>query len=80
MEKDIRKDVFQRSENLGLQYTNLLGDGDSKNYNEVKGIYGVCKDCETYDEMTANEKEVFDKSAEGIKFWQKHHEKEVDCC
>ena len=39
----------------------------------------VCKDCEAYDEMTANEKEVFDKSAKGIKFWQKHHEKKVDC-
>ena len=63
MEKDICKDVFQQSENLGLQYTDLFGDGDSKNYNKVKEIYGVCKDCETYDEMTADEKEVFDKSA-----------------
>ena len=45
----------------------------------MKGIYSVCKDCETYDEMTADETEVFDKSAKGIKFWQKHYEKKVDC-
>ena len=30
MENDICKDVFQRSENLGLQYTDLLGGSDSK--------------------------------------------------
>ena len=67
MEKDICKDVLKRSEKLGLQYTHLLGDGDSKDYNEVKG---VCKGCETYDEMTADEKAVFDKITKGVKFWQ----------
>ena len=79
MGKDICKDVFLQLENLGLPYTDLLGDGDSKDFNKVKGIYGVCKDCEAYDKMTANEKEVFDKSAKGIKFLQKHRKKKVDC-
>ena len=38
MEKEICKDIFNRSKEIGLQYTDLLGDGDSKDYNEVKGI------------------------------------------
>ena len=41
MEKEIYKDIFNRSKEIGLQYTDL-GDGDSKYYNEVKGIYGMC--------------------------------------
>ena len=40
MEKEICKDIFNRSKESGFQYTDLLGDGDSKVYNEVKGI--VC--------------------------------------
>ena len=42
MEKEICKDIFNRSKEIGLQYTDLLGEGDSKDYNEVKGIYGMC--------------------------------------
>ena len=34
MEKEICKDIFNRSKEIGLQYTDLLGDGDSKDYNE----------------------------------------------
>ena len=32
MEKEICKDVFNRSKEIGLQYTDLLGDGDAKDY------------------------------------------------
>ena len=32
MKKEICKDIFNRSKEIGLQYTNLLGDGDSKDY------------------------------------------------
>ena len=35
MEKEICKDIFNRSKEIGLQYTDLLGDGDSKDCNEV---------------------------------------------
>ena len=42
MEKEICKDIFNRSKEIGLQYTDLLGDGDSKDYSEAKGIYGMC--------------------------------------
>ena len=42
MEKEICKDIFNRSKEIGLQYTDLLGEGDSKDYNEVKGIYSMC--------------------------------------
>ena len=33
IEKEICKDIFNRSKEIGLQYTDLLGDGDSKDYN-----------------------------------------------
>ena len=42
MVKEICKDIFNRSKEIGLQYTDLFGDGDSKDYNEVKGTYGIC--------------------------------------
>ena len=35
MEKEICQDIFNRSKEIGLQYTDLLEEGDSKDYNEV---------------------------------------------
>ena len=57
MKKEICKDIFNRSKEIGLQYTYLLGDGDSKDYNEVKGIYGMCDECKKYEEKTEEDKE-----------------------
>ena len=76
MEKEICKDIFSKSKDLGFQYTDLLGDGDSKAHNEIKDTYGICK---KYEEKTGEEKEEFDVSTKGIKFWQKHREKKLDC-
>ena len=77
MEKEICKEIFERSKDVGLQYTCLLGD--CKDYKEVKATYGVCEDCKKYDEMTKEEKQAFDKSKDGMKLWQKHREEKVDC-
>ena len=79
MEKEICKDIFNRSKEIGLQYTDLLGDGDSKDYNEVKGIYGMCDECKKYEEKTEEDKEKFDTSKMGLQFWQKHREKQIKC-
>ena len=66
MEKEICKDIFNRSKEIGLQYTDLLGDGDSKDYNEVKGIYGMCDKCKKYEEKMEEDKEKFDTSKKGL--------------
>ena len=78
MEKEICKDIFNRSEEIGRQYTDLLGDGDSKDYKEVKGIYGMCDECKEYEEKTEEDKEKFDTSKKGFQFWQKHRE-QIKC-
>ena len=57
MEKEICKDIFSRSKEIGLQYTDLLGDGDSKDYNKVKRIYGMCDECKKYEEKMEEDKE-----------------------
>ena len=41
MEKEICKEIFSKSKDLGFQYTDLLGDGDSKDHNEIKDSYGI---------------------------------------
>ena len=74
MEKEICKGIFSKSKDLGFWYTDLLGDGDSKDHNEIKDIYGICNGCKKYEEKTGDEKEDFDVSTRGIKFWQKHRE------
>ena len=79
MEKEICKDILSKSKVLGFQYTDLLGDGDSKDRNEIKDIYDICNRCKKYEEKTGEEKEEFDVSDRGIKFWQKHREKKIDC-
>ena len=79
MEKEICKDIFNRSKEIGLQYTDLLGDGDSKDYSEVKGIYGMCDECKKYEEKTKEDKEKFDTSKKRLQFWQKHRDKQIKC-
>ena len=58
LEKEICKDIFNRSKEIGLQYTDLLGDGDSKDYNEVKAIYGMCDECKKYEEKIEEDRKV----------------------
>ena len=70
MEKEICKDIFNRSKEIGLQYTDLLGDRDSKGYNEVKKIYGMCDECKKYEGKTEEDKEKFDTSKKGLQFWR----------
>ena len=65
MEKEICKDIFNRSKEIGLQYTDLLGDGDSKDYNEVKGIYGMCDECKKYEEKTEKTKKSLIQARRG---------------
>ena len=79
MEKEICKDIFNRSKKIGLQYTDLLGDGDSKDYNEVKGTYSMCDECKKYEEKTEEHKEKFDTRKKGLQFWQKHRDIQIKC-
>ena len=79
MEKEICKDIFNRSKEIGLQYTNLLGDGDSIEYNEVNRIYGMCDEYKKYEEKTEEDKEKFDTSKKGLQFWQKLRDKQIKC-
>ena len=79
MEKEICKDIFKRSKEIGLQYTDLLRDGDSKDYNEVKGIYGMCDECKKHEEKTKEDKEKFGTSKKGLQFWEKHQDKQIKC-
>ena len=79
MEKEICNDIFNRSKEIGLQYIDLLGDGDSKDYNEVKGIYGMCDECKKYAEKTEEDKEKFDTNKKRLQFWQKHQDKQIKC-
>ena len=65
MEKEICKDIFNRSKEIGLQYTNLLRDGDSKDYNEVKGIYGTCDECKKYEERRKKTKKSLIQARRG---------------
>ena len=79
MEKEICKGIFKRSKEIGLQYTDLLEDRDSKDYNKVKGIYGMCDECKIYEEKTGEDKEKFHTSKKGLQFWQKHWDKQIKC-
>ena len=79
VEKEICKDIFNRSEEIRFQYTDLLGDRDSRDYNEVKGIYGMCDECKKYEEKMEEDKEKFDTSKKGLQFWQKHRDKQIKC-
>ena len=65
VDKEICEDIFNRSKEIGLQYTDLLGEGDAKDYNEVKGIYGMCDECKKYEEKTEEDKEKFEEE-EGV--------------
>ena len=58
MEKEICKDIFNRSKEIGRQYIDLLGDGDSKYYNGVKRIYGMCDECKKYEEKHKTKKSL----------------------
>ena len=44
----------------------------------MKAIYGVCQECEEYNEMAEDQKVDFDNSKRGMSFWQKHHERKAD--
>ena len=77
MEKEICKDIFNRSKEIGLQYADLLGHGDSKDYSEVKGIYDMCDECKKYEEKMEEDKEKFDTSKKGLQFWQKNRDKQI---
>ena len=79
MEKEICKDIFNKSKETGLQYVDLLGDVDSKDYNKAEGIYGMCDECKKYEEKMEEDKEKFDTSKKGLQFWQKHWDKQINC-
>ena len=64
--------VFQPS---GLEYTDLLGDGDSKDYNKVKAIFGVCQEYEKYTRW--DDRRRFATKVKN--FLQKHREKKAVC-
>ena len=76
MEKEICKDIFNRSKEIGLQYTDLLGDGDSKDYNEVKGFMVCVMNARN---MRKRQKKTKKNLKNGLQFWQKHRDKQIKC-
>ncbi|CAB4043696.1 Hypothetical predicted protein, partial [Paramuricea clavata] len=52
MEKEAARILWSRSvEKHKFRYIDMVCDGDSKAYGEVWDIYGVCDDCEKYENM-----------------------------
>ena len=71
--------MLSRKRSVRIFSTDLLEDGDSKDYNEVKGLYGMCDEYKKYEEKTEEDKEKFDTSKKGLQFWQKHRDKQIKC-
>ena len=46
------KIMWNRSvKKYGLRYSDMACDGDSKAYNDVWDVYGICGDCEKFENM-----------------------------
>ena len=58
--------IWERSKDIGLEYRSMVSDGDSKAYDQVCEVYGVCEDCKIHNHMdksSAEYKELKDSEA-----------------
>ena len=57
METACAKAIWRKSLEYNVQYKYMVSDGDSKAYNAVWDVYGVCGDCSRYEKMNKNSEE-----------------------
>ena len=79
MEADIAKELWNRSHDLGLEYSEMICDGDSKAYDTVKATYGMCKACESLEKKSKKDKEKYLESKAGRTYLEKHASGEAQC-
>ena len=79
MESDICVEIFNRSHDLGLEYTQMICDGDSKSYDAVKGTYGMCHDCVLFEKKSMKDKAKYLETTEGKHYSELHASGEAKC-
>lgn len=63
MKAEYAKILWNRSKDHGLEKRFIVSDGNSKVYNSVWDVYGVCSDCDKY--------ELMEKSSPDYIKWKK---------
>ena len=82
MEKEAAKILWSRSvEKHKFRYVDMVCDGDSKAYSEVWDTYGICKDCEKYENMDKQSPEYqkWLKSKAHAKYEREHNTISTTC-
>lgn len=82
MEPAAAKIIWSRSvDKHGLRYTDMVCDGDSKSYNDVWDVYGICGNCEEFEGMNKKSAAYQEwlKSDECKQWEEKHWMGETNC-
>ena len=77
------KAIWSKSLEYNVQYKFMVSDGDSKAYNAVWDVYGVCDVCNRYEKMNKNSEEYLSswKNSDQYKTWEESHmQGTADCC
>ena len=82
METACAETIWRKSLEYKMQYKYMVSDGDSKAYNAVWDVYGVCDDCSRYEKMNKNSEEYLAwKNSNKYKKWEDSHmQGTADCC
>jgi len=81
METGCARKIWNRSRDHGLEYCFMVSDGDSKAYNSVWDVYGVCGDCDKYERMEKSSSDYIKwKNSLAYKQWEKDHLSEEGRC
>ncbi|KAK3720687.1 hypothetical protein QZH41_003444 [Actinostola sp. cb2023] len=74
MEAACARRIWNASFNYKIEYRFMVSDGDSKAYNEVWDIYGVCEECDKYENMRETSEEYLNwKQSPQYKEWEDQH-------
>ena len=74
METECARTLWNKSRDHGLEYRFMVSDGDSKAYNSVWDVYGVCGDCNKYEQMEKSSPEYIKwKNSPEYKKWENDH-------
>ena len=82
METACAKAMWSKSLEYSVHYKYMVSDGDSKAYNAVWDVYGVCDVCNRYEKMNKNSEEYLAwKNSDEYKTRQDSHmQGTADCC
>ena len=82
METACAKAIWRKSLEYNVQYKYMVSNGDSKAYNAVWDVYGVCDDCSRNEKMNKNSEEYLAwKNSDKYKKWEDSHmQGTADCC